>query len=84
MTTEERLEKMEKKVKSNNRILLAVVLLAVLTITAGTAHRKDVIEARSFNVVDENGKTRIALFTDKDVPKLVMTDENGQTIWRAP
>lgn len=58
MTIEKPLEKMEMKMKRNNRILLAVLLLAVLTIAAVKANRKDVIKASSFNLIEENGKIR--------------------------
>jgi len=75
MTIEERLEKIEKKVKRNNLILLAVVLLAVLAMTVGANSHKKVIEASAFNLIDENGKIRARLCMLKEGPVLRLYDE---------
>ncbi|MFH1884872.1 MAG: hypothetical protein ABIL62_19420 [Planctomycetota bacterium] len=61
MTTEQRLENLEQELdraKRLNRILLAVVLLAVVVIAAGMSGREDIIKAQAFVLVDENGKER--------------------------
>jgi hypothetical protein len=79
MTIEERLEKMEMKMRRNNHILLVVVFLAVLAITLGTTGIKDVIEARAFILVDDNGKARAKLLIDKGMPGLALCDENGKS-----
>lgn len=84
MTNEECIERMDRKLKCNNCILIAVVLAAVLTIIAGAASRKDVIEARAFEVVDVNGNVRASLKVVKDVPKLSLFDQDGNLIWQAP
>ena len=79
MTIEERLEKMEKKLRRSNMLLVGVVLLAVLAITLGAASHKQVIAASAFNLVDENGKIRAALGMRNEVPGVRLFDENGRT-----
>jgi hypothetical protein len=77
MTVEERLKKMEMKVKLNNCILLIVVILIVLTITLGADYLKNVTESRGFKVIDENGKTSAIL--NREGPSLTLFDKNGKS-----
>lgn len=80
MTTEERLEKLEKELshsKRRNHLLLAVVLLGAVAMTAGIGSREKVIEATGFMLVDGNGKTRAFLAMGEGGPKLGLLDENG-------
>ena len=95
MTTEERLEKLEKELaraKRRNRRLLAVAGLVVGAVTlawivAGTANRAEaqgggvpaVIRANAFVLVDEKGKTRAELSMGEYGPGLLLVDENGKT-----
>jgi hypothetical protein len=90
MTTDERIENLEKGLASArrlNRWLLAAVGLALgVWILAGTfgptmaaapaAGGKEV-RANHFVVEDENGKVRAVLAVFKDGPGLTLADENG-------
>ena len=83
MTIEERLVKMEIKVKRNNRILLAAVLLAAVLLalgatTPGAGSREDTVEAKRFILLDDNGKIRATLDMFEDGPMLGLFDENGR------
>ena len=94
MTTDERLEALEKELaraKRRNRRMLAVVGLAaggvaLVWIVAGTANRAQaqaggvpaVIRARQFILEDAAGETRAVLLVAKDGPSLALYDENGQ------
>lgn len=87
MTTEQRLENIEKELaraKRLNRLLLAVVLLAVVAMSAGISRREDVVRAKGFIVVDENGKIRATLVMLREGPLLGLFDENGKVLWQAP
>ena len=42
------------------------------------------VRARSFVLVDDDGKTRALLDNDKGGPRLGLSDENGKEIWSAP
>ena len=98
MTTEERFEQLEAKLKRCNRLLLAggalIVALSVL-VCVGVAQKltnskptakvqgmnsfvPDVVRAREFVVVDENGETRAMLDADKNGPALSMFDTQGK------
>ncbi|MFA5107880.1 MAG: hypothetical protein WC497_06215 [Patescibacteria group bacterium] len=86
MTTEERLEKLERELTATqrrNRWTLgcgAVLILGCLTIAATPGDNR-IIRANSFILEDENGKTRASLSMGKDRggPGLAMYDENGKT-----
>ena len=84
MTIEERVEKVEiglARAKRRNRLLLAGMMLSfvLLTVamTAGVASREDVVNAKQFNLLDDNGKTR-AVLKVKDGPGLALYDANGK------
>ena len=84
MTTEERLEKLEKELaraKRLNRLSLAVVLLAfVLLVAAMTtfiASRDNIIKAKKFVVIDKNGMKRVELDAELS-PHLSIYDEIGR------
>lgn len=80
MTTEQRLEKLEKelsRVKRRNHLLLAVVVLAVVLMSARISMREKTIKANAFVLVDENGKTRALLNMVKDWPSLGLSYKNG-------
>jgi hypothetical protein len=86
MTVEERLEKLEielTRARRGNRLLLAGVMLTFVLLaaamTAGIASREDVINAKQFNLLDDNGKTRAVLSADKDEPRLTLLDVDGNT-----
>lgn len=79
MTTEERLENLEKglaRVKRRNRLLLIGVLLGAVVITAVIIKPKNVIKASEFVLVDVGGKTRATLSMFVGGPRLVLYDEN--------
>jgi hypothetical protein len=85
MTIEERVENMEMGLacaKRRNRLLLAGVLLSFVLLaaamTAGIASREDIVNAKQFNLLDDNGKTRAVLVVDEDGPLLSLNDENGK------
>ena len=92
MTIEERLEALERELENTKlhvRRLWVGLGLAVLVcalvwgFTATTGAAKG-IRANRFIVVDENGKTRVALSATEDGPKLKLFDDNGKVIWHAP
>ncbi len=81
MTTEERLARLERK---NRRLTLALVLMGVaatLVVTVGMERNEavsEVVKARNFLLVDENGKTRAALEMIGDESSLVLSDKSGK------
>lgn len=83
MTTEERLEKLERELtaaKRRNRWILgcgATLILCCLTIAA-TPRGNRTIRANEYFLEDENGKPRAHMSADKNGPGLSMTDENGK------
>jgi len=94
MTIEERVEKVEMELaraKRRNRLLLAVVLLALVLLAVGATTpgigtlttsgaiggRENVVEANRFILVDVNNKTRATLSVGEDGPWLDLRDENG-------
>ncbi len=91
MTTEERLETLEKELaraKRRSRRLLAAVGLvagavALVWVVVGAGCNTQggkvptVIRAGRFQLVDENGSDRAVLTVDKDGPSLTLLDENG-------
>jgi hypothetical protein len=93
MTTEERLEKVERELAQAKRrarrlVIAALACIGVLVVAwAGVlqataqreAHVAPKVVARSFVLVDENGKTRAVLAGVKDGPALGLYDENGKT-----
>ena len=83
MTTEERLEKMERELsaaKRRNRwILLVITLAATGAYALGCNVEQRIISAQHFHLVDESGKTRALLTVCADGPGLLMKDENGKT-----
>lgn len=85
MTTEERLEKLERKYQSLLFVagsLFTVLLAAVLSGAAPREDVKDEVRARMFTVVDADGKTRAALGLFEGIPGLGLSDENGKTRFR--
>jgi hypothetical protein len=92
MTTEERLEKMERelaRVKCRYYWLLAAVGLVVgvcalvwfgtgFARTAQAQDAKKVVRANEFVLEDENGKHRAVLSASKENPGLCLYDENGK------
>jgi hypothetical protein len=93
MTTDQRIENLEKGLASARRFsrwLLAAVGLALgVWILAGTfgptmaaapggAGTVKEIRANRFVIEDENGKTRAVLTTTKDGPMLALFDTNGK------
>ena len=94
MTTEERLEKVEKELmrgRKLNRWLLTgigIVFVACIVVWAfgpktATAQPAGTavseVFARKFVVVDENGKTRAMLYMGRDGPSLTLFDEKGKS-----
>ena len=93
MTTDERLDKLEKELaraKRRNRRLLAALGLAagafaLVWIVAGTANRAEAqgsgvptaIRANAFVLVDENGKMRARLSVNKNGVALALLNRNG-------
>jgi hypothetical protein len=92
MTTEERLERLERDLageRRRNRWLLTgagLCLVAGLVWIVGTSKAtaqaakivQDEIRARKFVLEDENGKTRAGLVAGIDGPALALFDENGK------
>ncbi len=90
MTTEERLKKMETKLRRTNMLLLAVALVAGMLLVAGAMPEMEmpedddlevdgVVRARGFELVDENGKTRSYLGATEVSTALVFYDKNRQS-----
>jgi hypothetical protein len=82
MTTEERLETLEKELareKRRARWLLALVALVVgvgvFCASTGTAKE---IRASKFTLLDQNGKDRAILAVDETEPGLIFFDEQGK------
>lgn len=91
MTTEERLGKVEKelaKSKRRSRVMLSMAVLTVAGVFLLCFNCDEIREARSggkairaqeFDVVDQNGKTRVILGTDDSgSPGLVLYNKNGK------
>jgi len=93
MTTEERLENLERELaraKRRTRRLLAGAVLVLgiglvvwafgpdKTLAQVAAGGVKEVRANQFLLVDENGKPRAKLSVDKDGPWLVLADENGK------
>jgi hypothetical protein len=91
MTSEERLERLEKELaltkRRIRRLLQGVVCLfvagcvfAVLLSTMGSAKAQGekVIRANKFILEDQNGKSRAFLSMNNGGPRLMMTDQNGK------
>lgn len=90
MTTEERLDQLEKELartKRRNRRLIPVAVLAIGLVWIlgpkvapakldGTVH--DEIQAKKFVMVDESGKTRAMLSVLKSQPGLCLYSEKGE------
>ena len=78
-----RLDKLEQ---DNRRLKLTVG--ALLLVVAGAAcagammpeQIPEVIQARAFEVIDENRVTRAQLYADG----FFLSDENGNVVWRTP
>ena len=82
MTVEERIENLEwglaKSKRQNRRLVVAgAVLLAGATFFLAAWARPVDVRARSFILVDQDGRTRAQLVIEKEGPKLVLGDENG-------
>lgn len=83
MTTEERLEKVEKELAAAKRqirrlVIGGAVALVCVAILVAASLRPAQVQARKFVLVDENGKTRAMLAVDEDGPRLRLTDEDGK------
>jgi hypothetical protein len=82
MTTEERVEKLEKELvgaKRRSRVMLVAVAMTVagmFLLCAGNGVQKSV-RAQSFELVDQNGKTLAALETRENGTGLTILDQNG-------
>ena len=62
-------------------LLPIIIFIARLVVTAGMERTEavpEVVKARQFLLVDENGKERAGLSMGKDGPVLVLVDENGK------
>jgi hypothetical protein len=84
MTTEERLEKVEKESAALKRQLRRLMIggpvgLACVAILLALWARPAEVQARKFVLVDENGKTRSLLAMEQFGPKLSLTDAQGKT-----
>ena len=87
MTTEERLESLERGLSAaklrNKYLLIGLVILAIawaFTSTTGTVQAQageNIIQAESFELVDSQGTVRAALVVHDDEPGLALYDENG-------
>ena len=84
MTTEERLEKLERKIEEM-KTEIRTKALCVLD-GQGQERIKLVIteDGPRLTMMDENGKIRAGMSVFKDKPSLAMLDENKKTIWKAP
>ena len=86
MTTEERLEKLEREqaaVKRHARRLLIVFALTagafvLAWLLANSTRGENIIRARGFILEDDQGRTRGKLVTDERGPSLSLYDEKGQ------
>jgi hypothetical protein len=85
MTTEERLEKLEKELagaKRRSRVMLIAAAMAVAVVFllgAGGEAVPKVIQAEKFELVDSTGRGRAALeMTQAGEPGLVLGDEKGK------
>ena len=82
MTTEQRLERLERKIRWMRRI--GAVGLAIVAAIAVWPRSRDP-KVNSLQVTDKNGTERMWLVTDVDgTPGLVLHDAKGNMIWRAP
>ena len=84
MTTEERLEKVERELAAAKRQVRRLVIggavpLACVAILLAVWARPTEVQARKFVLVDESGQTRALLAVDEDGPRLSLADENGKT-----
>jgi len=91
MTTEERLEKLEKELSWARWLLAGAALcvgigVIVWTFAPGTALAQvlipgvqKVVRANSFVLVDENGRERGGMRVFLNTPSLDLSDENGKT-----
>ena len=86
MTSEERIEKIERQLAHMrwfNRALIACIVLSLglwfipKTFGPATAWART-LQASSFVLVDENGKPRASLSVLEGGPALVLNDENGK------
>ena len=81
MTTEERMNHLER---TNRRLTMALVLVGmatIITVAAGMGPAEavpNVVKARSFVLVDENGKERATLSVTRFGTQLTLVDENGK------
>ena len=94
MTTEERLEKVERELsgaKRRNRFMWAVVGAAGVVVVAwaftratpvalgqGTGAVSKTLRANAFVLLDEKGQPRAKLAVDEYGPRLLLLDENGE------
>ena len=84
MTTEERLEKVERELaraKSRTRwlLIIVVVCLGVGILVWALGSGAAIITAKAFLVVDSEGRQRAGLTVTSDGPLLGLTDENETT-----
>jgi hypothetical protein len=83
MTTEERLTRLERKNRWLTLALLFMGVAATLVVTAGMQRTEavpEVVKARRFLLVDENGKERARLGLAKAFSGLVLSSENGSAV----
>lgn len=80
MSGEDRLEKLEKHRRRVNVVLVAigVVVLCVAASVVSRERQTDVLSARMVELVDQDGRTRVALGLAEGVAALGFTDEKGR------
>lgn len=78
MTTEERIQKLER---NNRRLGIGITILVLfggtIVATSATSVPPQDLVVRSLSVVDENGKTRASLMADVYGAGLQLLDEDG-------
>ena len=84
MTTEERLEKVEKESAAAKRQLRRLMIggpigLACVAVLLALWARPAEVQARKFVLLDENGKTRALLAMEEFGPRLSLADAQGKT-----
>ncbi|NSW76063.1 MAG: hypothetical protein HPY68_04680 [Candidatus Atribacteria bacterium] len=91
MTNEERLERLEREVRQNQKMIrwlmitlgvcVGVWLATVMFPPQGLVARDvaEMIQARTFVVVDEEGRPRITLGVAENIPMLTILDEEERT-----
>ena len=84
MTTDERLENLERALATSQRrirwiLSVGCLVLTGLLATASIPKAPDAFTAKNFVVVDDNGKAIAVFGAAKEGPLLKMNDRNGKT-----